>query len=84
MNDNFRRFTTFLKKSCRLSQWMATITTIDKRPSFLSWRHFPRYYDFTQRLLKRLRVKWVNDATPATPLLVEEIDLTLEHIKKSR
>ncbi len=47
-------------------------------------RHFPRYFDFTHRLLTRLRTKWANDPTPGTPLLVEEIDLTLEHIRAHR
>jgi hypothetical protein len=47
-------------------------------------RHFPRYYDFAQRLLTRLRKKWVAEATPSTAMLVEEIDLTLQHIRTHR
>jgi hypothetical protein len=42
-------------------------------------RHFPRYYEFTERMLLRLRSIW-----GSWPRLVEEIDLTLRHIKQNR
>ena len=45
-------------------------------------RHFPRYYEFTERLLKGLREKWRSDAEFHWPMLLEEIDRTLEHIRK--
>ena len=38
-------------------------------------RHFPRYYEFTERLLTRLKKKWVAEATPTTEILLEEVDL---------
>jgi hypothetical protein len=53
-------------------------------------RHFSRYYDFTERLLQRLRKKWANeppshvDPPPRVSVLLEEIDLTLAYIKKHR
>jgi type II secretory pathway pseudopilin PulG len=47
-------------------------------------RHFPRYYDFTERLLDRLRSDWVTNTNPLTPIMTHEIDLTLEHIKKKK
>jgi hypothetical protein len=45
-------------------------------------RHFPRYYEFTERMLKGLREKWSKDPEFRWPRLVEEIDLTLAHIQK--
>ena len=42
-------------------------------------RNFPRYYEFTDRMLRRLRSVW----TP-WPRLIEEIELTLDHIKRKR
>ena len=47
-------------------------------------RHFPRYYEFTERLLTRLRKKWAAEATPNTQVLLEEVDLALEHIRENR
>jgi hypothetical protein len=55
-------------------------------------RHFPRYVDFTERMLARLRKKWVKDQAPhwvegqAPPdhVLIEEIDLTLKHIENKK
>ena len=47
-------------------------------------RHFPRYYEYTERMLKGMR-DWLSkdkqDETRARRLL-EEIDLTLAHIRK--
>ncbi len=45
-------------------------------------RHFPRYYEFTERMLKGLREKWSKDTEFRWPRLLEEIDLTLAHIQK--
>jgi hypothetical protein len=42
-------------------------------------RNFPRYYEFTERMLLRLRTVWA-----PWPRLVEEIDLTLKHIKQKK
>jgi hypothetical protein len=42
-------------------------------------RNFPRYYEFTERMLKRLRDIW-----GPWPRLIEEINLTLEHIQRSK
>ena len=47
-------------------------------------RHFPRYYDFTERMLGRLKKKWVADPAPHSDVLVEEIDITLKHIRQNR
>jgi hypothetical protein len=48
-------------------------------------RHFPRYYDFTERMLVRLKHDWTTDpktsANPLTLVMIEEIDLTLKHIQ---
>jgi hypothetical protein len=52
-------------------------------------RQFPRYYGFTERMLGRLRKKWVKeqaphwaeDQAPPDNVLIDEIDLTLQHIK---
>jgi hypothetical protein len=42
-------------------------------------RNFPRYYEFTERMLPRLRTIW-----GAWPRLIEEINLTLEHIEQRK
>ena len=47
-------------------------------------RHFPRYYDYTERMLARLRKKWVAEAQPHSHVLIEEIDLTLKHIQQNK
>ena len=49
-------------------------------------RHFPRYFEFTERLLVRLRKKWTTEPPPHTYVtgLVEAIDLALKHIKANR
>ncbi len=47
-------------------------------------RHFPRYYDFTERLLVRLKEKWEANPEPHAHVLIEEIALTLDHIQKSK
>jgi hypothetical protein len=45
-------------------------------------RHFPRYYEFTERLLARLKAKWGAEKLEHSDLLLEEIDLSLKYIKK--
>jgi hypothetical protein len=47
-------------------------------------RHFPRYYDFTERMLGRLKKKWIADPAPHSDVLIEEIDLTLKHIQQNK
>ncbi len=47
-------------------------------------RHFPRYYDFTERMLLRLKNKWVADPAPHSDVLLEELDLTLAHIRQNK
>jgi hypothetical protein len=47
-------------------------------------RHFPRYYEFTERMLTGLRRKWTEDQEFRWPRLIEEIDLTLKHIRQSK
>jgi hypothetical protein len=47
-------------------------------------RHFTRYYDFTERLLQRLRKKWTEDPAPYADVLIQEIDLALKHIQQSK
>jgi hypothetical protein len=44
-------------------------------------RHFPRYYEFTQRMLIGLKKAWSSDPKIQWPRLIEEIDLTLEYIQ---
>jgi len=45
-------------------------------------RHFRRYYEFTQRMLVRLKEQWTAD--PKASDLIEEIDLTLGHIRQDK
>jgi hypothetical protein len=47
-------------------------------------RHFNRYYDVTVRILSGLREKWSADPEFRWTRLTEEIDLTLEHIRKQK
>ena len=47
-------------------------------------RHFPRYYEFTERMLIGLKKKWATDLNFQWPRLIEEIDLTLRHIQRKR
>jgi hypothetical protein len=47
-------------------------------------RHFPRYYEFTERLLISLREKWDRDPEFHWPALLNEIDLTLRFMKRGR
>jgi hypothetical protein len=43
-------------------------------------RRFPAYYEFSARMLRRLRADWA--AHPASKRLIEEIDLTLAFVSK--
>ena len=47
-------------------------------------RHFPRYSHFTERMLLRLKKRWVDDPGPHAGVLIEEIDLTLKHIQQNK
>lgn len=47
-------------------------------------RHFHRYYDVTFRILSGLPEKWCADPEFKWTRLIEEIDLTLEHICKQK
>ncbi len=44
-------------------------------------RHFPRYYEFTERMLRDFRKICEADTTYRGPRLIEEIDLTLKHMR---
>jgi hypothetical protein len=45
-------------------------------------RHFPRYYECTERILLGLKQSWPNEK--GTERLIQEIDLTLKYIKKRK
>jgi hypothetical protein len=46
-------------------------------------RHFPRYYEVVNRILTGLRTNWNTDnANQHHTRLIEEIDLTLDHIRR--
>jgi hypothetical protein len=64
----------------------ATGTTwIDRQAAVVfELRHFPRYYGFTERMLKGLEEEWGKNPKPGSARLLEEIDLTLAHIRKRR
>jgi len=47
-------------------------------------RHFPRYYECTERILEGLKTTWGKVHNPEMPRLFVEIDLTLRYIKKNR
>ncbi len=47
-------------------------------------RNFPRYYEYTERMLMALKEKWGADPKFQWPRLVEEIDLTLKHIERKK
>ena len=44
-------------------------------------RHFPRYFEFTERTLRGLKEKWTSDPEFRWQRLIEEINLTLDYIK---
>lgn len=49
-------------------------------------RHFPRYFDFTERMLLRLKKKWTNEQPPPAhvDMLIEEVGLTLKYIESKK
>lgn len=49
-------------------------------------RHFPRYFDFAQRMRLSLKRKWTNEPPPHAHvgMLIEEIDLTLNYIESKK
>jgi hypothetical protein len=44
-------------------------------------RHFPRYYEFTQRMLQALRREWKDETWLR---VAQEIDLTLDYIRRKK
>jgi hypothetical protein len=46
-------------------------------------RHFPLYYDFTERMLMGVKKGWASNPN-VQPRLIEEIDLTLKHIQENK
>jgi hypothetical protein len=47
-------------------------------------RHFPRYFEFTERMLVRFKKKFATDSDPRAAELTEEIDLALKHIQQKK
>jgi hypothetical protein len=91
-NDSFRHITSSSKDLVHPEQNEGTVY-IDRQAAIIfELRHFPRYYDFTERMLTRVRNKWVKDQAPhwvkdqAPPddVLIKEIDLTLEQIRRKK
>jgi len=61
------------------------VTRIDRQAAVVfELRHFPLYYEFTERMLVGLKKNWSADPNLQWPRLIEEIDLTLKHIQKNR
>jgi hypothetical protein len=46
------------------------------------FRHFPRYYECTERILSGLQQSWIN--SEGTGRLIQEIGLTLTYIKRRK
>ena len=60
-------------------------TWIDRQAAVVfELRHFARYYEFTERMLTGLKKGWADMPNPALPRLIQEIDLTLQHIQQNR
>ena len=58
-------------------------TWVDRQSAVVfELRHFPRYTEFTERMLKGLREEWGKNPKPGMGRLLEEINLTLSHIRK--
>lgn len=56
-------------------------TWIDRQmAAVFELRHFPRYYEVTVRILGGLREQWSSIPDSKRHRLIEEIDLTLQHI----
>jgi len=47
-------------------------------------RHFPRYYEFTVRMLLHLREKWKADPDFQWQYLLDEVDRTIEYVKSKK
>lgn len=59
-------------------------TWIDRQAAAVfELRNFPRYHEYTFRMLTGLKEKWSKDAAFKWPGLIAEIDLTLSHIETS-
>lgn len=59
------------------------VTWIDRQTAILfELRRFKRYHELTLRTLLRLREKWSKDKDFTFPRLLEELDLTVEHIRR--
>lgn len=55
---------------------------IDRQTAILfELRRFKRYHEHTLRTLIGLKNKWSNDPTFSYPRLLEELDLTVSHIR---
>lgn len=55
---------------------------IDRQVAVLfELKNFPRYYPVTERILNNLRGKFKTDPEFKWPYLINEIDLTLQHIR---
>jgi hypothetical protein len=61
------------------------LSYVDKQAAAIfELRNFPRYYNFTERMLAKLKRKWQAEKTEFSDVLVEEIDLTLNHIQQNK
>ena len=59
-------------------------TWIDRQAAAVfELRNFPRYHEYTIRMLSGLKQKWSTDPAFKWPHLITEIDLTLSHIETS-
>ena len=47
-------------------------------------RHFPHYYEFSERMLMGLKSNWGGDSDSKWPRLIEEINLTLDFIQRKK
>ncbi len=60
-------------------------TWIDRQMAVVfELRHFPRYYEVAVRILSGLREKWGADPEFKWPRLIEELDLTLEYMRRRK
>lgn len=60
------------------------VVWIDRQTAVLfELRRFHRYYEHTLRTLTGLREKWSNDPEFKFKRLIEELDLTAEHIRRN-
>lgn len=61
------------------------VTWIDRQAAVVfELRHFPRYYELTERTLRGLKDKWTADPEFKFPRLIEEVDLTLHYIQEKK